>query len=65
MTKAERDAMAARLIGGGMDTDGAERAADILAKPEPGKVSAQTQAMIDKANARVQRGTGWKAAVSE
>jgi hypothetical protein len=64
MDKRERDKVAARLISGGLTTEAAEQAADILAKPDPGKVSAQTQAMIDKANARVQRGTGWKASVS-
>jgi hypothetical protein len=59
MTKAERDKMAARLITGGMDTDAAERAADILAKPEAGKVSPEVKEMIDRANARRQPLKGW------
>ena len=61
----ERDAIAARLIAGGVAVDEAEKAADVLSKPEAGKISPATQARIDRANARVRTGAGWTAQVKE
>ncbi len=59
MNQREKEELQARLILGGMDTDGAIKAVNILSTQTQKGISPETQARIDRANASTKPGKTW------